>query len=37
MARQKESLGVFGALVVVLVIMGIAALIANYFGWLPTY
>jgi len=37
MASQKESLGVFGALVTVLIILGIVALIANYFGLLPTY
>jgi len=35
MAR-KEGLGIFGALAAVLIIMGLLALAANYFGWLPT-
>jgi type IV secretory pathway TrbD component len=36
MAKTKE-LGVFGALIAALVILGIAALIANYFGLLPSF
>ena len=34
MAKQ-ESIGVFTALAVVLIIMGLIALAANYLGWLP--
>lgn len=34
---KQESIGIFTALAVVLIIMGLLALAANYFGWLPTY
>lgn len=37
MSNRKEGLGIFGALATVLIILGIVALIANYFGWLPGY
>jgi hypothetical protein len=37
MARKKEGLGVFGALVAVLIILGLLALAANYLGVLPKY
>ncbi len=36
MSARKEEIGVFTAVAIVLVIAGIIALIANYFGWLPT-
>lgn len=36
MANQKE-VGVFGAVAIVLIIWGLVALVANYFGWLPKY
>jgi hypothetical protein len=32
---NKEGIGVFGALITVLIILGLIALAANYFGWLP--
>lgn len=35
--NRKENLGVFGALAVVLVILGLLALAANALGLLPTY
>jgi hypothetical protein len=37
MSNQKESLGIFGALAVVLIILGLIALAANYLGVLPKY
>jgi hypothetical protein len=37
MSSQKESLGVFGALAVVLIVLGLLALAANALGWLPTF
>ena len=37
MSKEKESLGVFGALVTVLIIMGLAALLANALGILPKF
>ncbi len=36
MARQ-EPVGIFGAVVIVLIVAGILALIANYLGVLPSY
>jgi hypothetical protein len=35
--NQPHKLGVFAAMAIVLTIMGLLALIANYFGLLPTY
>jgi hypothetical protein len=32
---KKEGLGVIGAFITVLIILGLIALAANYFGWLP--
>ena len=37
MSNQKESLGIFGAFAVVLIILGLIALVANYLGVLPKY
>jgi hypothetical protein len=37
MSDQKEPLGVFGAILVTLIILGLIALAANYLGWLPQY
>jgi hypothetical protein len=37
MSKERGELGVFGALAIVLVVMGIVALIANFFGILPKY
>jgi hypothetical protein len=37
MSKQREGLGVFGALAAVLIIMGILALIANALGVLPKF
>jgi hypothetical protein len=37
MSREKENLGVFGALAVVLIIMGLLALLANAIGMLPKF
>lgn len=37
MAKVENHLGIFGAIFVVLIIMGLIALAANYLGFLPTY
>jgi hypothetical protein len=37
MAEKKEQLGVFGALAVVLIIMGLLALAADYLHLLPHF
>jgi uncharacterized membrane protein HdeD (DUF308 family) len=37
MSNKKEELGVFQALGVVLIILGLLALAAHYLGWLPTF
>jgi hypothetical protein len=37
MAKEKEPLGVFGALAAVLIIMGLLALAANALGILPKF
>lgn len=37
MPSKNEGLGIFGALATVLIIIGVVALIANYFGVLPGY
>lgn len=37
MANRKEGLGVFAALGIVLMILGLIALAANYLGILPKY
>jgi len=37
MANQKEPIGIFTAVAIVLVIMGLLALAASYLGVLPTY
>lgn len=37
MSREKENLGVFGALAVVLTILGLIALAANVLGILPKF
>ena len=37
MSRRDEGLGIFGALAVVLAVVGIAALIAHFLGVLPGY
>jgi hypothetical protein len=34
---NKEGIGIFTALAAVLIILGLIALAANYFGLLPTY
>lgn len=36
MSSQKEGLGIFGAFVAVLIILGLVSLAANLLGWLPT-
>ncbi len=36
MAKQREEIGVFTAIGIVLALLGIVCLIASYFGWLPT-
>ena len=35
MARNEE-IGIFTAVAIVLIVAGLLALAANYFGWLPT-
>jgi len=37
MSKEKEQLGVFGALAIVLIIMGLVALLADYIGILPHF
>jgi len=37
MSKERGDLGVFGALAVVLIIIGLLSLIANYLGVLPKY
>jgi hypothetical protein len=37
MSKEKESLGVFGALFAVLIILGLLALAANALGLLPKF
>lgn len=37
MANKEKELGVFGALMVVLTILGLLALAANYLGVLPKF
>jgi hypothetical protein len=37
MSNKKEELGIFQALGVVLIILGLLALAAHYLGWLPTF
>lgn len=37
MSKEKEQLGVFGAFAVVLTILGLLALLANYLGVLPKF
>jgi hypothetical protein len=37
MSQNKEGIGVGAAFLIVLTIMGLLALVANYFGWLPKY
>jgi hypothetical protein len=37
MSNERGKLGVFGALVAVLIILGLLSLFANYIGILPKY
>lgn len=37
MADEKEPLGVFGAIAVTLIVLGLIALAVSYLGWLPQY